>query len=58
MATLTEKTEILDMTEAYIKTGVKFGSTSYKSSQVTIDFVRWLDMGRPWQIVVTITPAR
>lgn len=56
MAALTEKTEILEMQDPKLD-GVTFSSTHHKASTVTIDFVRWLDMGRPAKIVVTITPA-
>ncbi len=58
MATLTEKTEILEVTEAHHSRGVTLSAATFKASTVTIDFARWLEMGRPPKIVVTITPAR
>ncbi len=35
--------------------GVTFSSKSFKSSTVTIDFTRWVDMGYPNQLVVRIS---
>ncbi len=58
MATLTEKTEILEVTEAHHSRGVTFSAATFKASTVTVDFTRWIDMGKPARIVVTITPAR
>lgn len=55
---LTEKTEVLDLDTVDPRDGVKFSSTHFHASTVTIDYVRWIDMGRPAKIAVTITPAK
>lgn len=57
MASLTEKTEILEVQEANHRTGVTYSSTGFAASTVTIAYGRWLAMHRPAKIVVTITPS-
>lgn len=37
--------------------GVTFSSPSFKASTITLDFARWVDMGYPNQIVVTVARA-
>lgn len=54
---LVEHREVLELSEAHHRKGVTFGSTAYKASTLTIDFVRWRDMGSPRQVVVTVTPG-
>ncbi len=36
---------------------VTFSSKAFGASTVTIDFTRWVDMGYPNQVVVTVSPA-
>lgn len=55
---LTDKTEVLTLSVIDTHEGVTFSSTGYLASTVVIDFVRWVDMGQPGKIVVTITPAK
>ncbi len=57
MTALTDKTEILEVQETYHAEGVTYSSASQGASTVTIPYSRWLDMGRPRRIVVTITPS-
>jgi len=37
--------------------GVKFSSTAHGSTEVIMDFTRWVDMRYPNKIIVEITPA-
>jgi len=59
MAVLTEITETLDRQvstpDRPATEGVRFSSPRFKASTVVIDFTRWVDMGYPNQIVLTIT---
>lgn len=55
---LTDKTEVLNLSVIDTRKGVTFSSTGYLASTVVVDFVRWVDMGQPGKIVVTITPAK
>lgn len=38
--------------------GVTFSSPAHHASSVQIDFTRWMDMGLPEKILLTITPMR
>lgn len=59
---LTSQEEILDRVvsdpDRPAHQGVRFSSSGFKASTVMIDFTRWVDMGYPNQIKVTIQPAR
>ena len=60
---LTERTEVLtrqvSTPDRPATEGVKFSAPTFKASTVIIDFTRWVDMGYPNQIVVTISvPSR
>lgn len=52
---LVGKKEVLDLQgEPSQRDGVTFSSTAYLASTITLNFVRWVDMGSPRQIVATI----
>lgn len=36
--------------------GVKFSSPTHGSSTVTLNFTRWVDMGYPNKVIVTVIP--
>lgn len=59
MAKLLQHQIVLDMVDPYpdIKKGVRFASPHASSTEVTLDVTRWMEMGHPRQITVTIHPG-
>ena len=52
---LTELVETLDRQDVDHRDGVRFGKAEPGSSEITISYQRWMDMGKPGQILSRIS---
>jgi hypothetical protein len=43
--------------EEYVRDGVKFASRIFDTARVTLPVTRWIEMGNPSKIRVTVEPA-